>query len=57
METILLSLAVLALSILGLSLGVIMGREPIRGSCGGVACIKGAQCASCGQREAAGAEQ
>jgi hypothetical protein len=52
METILLALIILALSILGLSLGAIMGRQPIRGSCGGVSCIKGVRCAGCARHEA-----
>jgi hypothetical protein len=51
METILLSLVILALSFLGLALGAIMGRGPVKGSCGGVACIKGAQCTACAGRD------
>lgn len=51
MATVLLSLAILGLSLLGLALGVLMGREPIRGSCGGVACIGGAECAACAERK------
>ena len=50
MEIILLSVVILVLSVLGLSIGVIIGREPIKGSCGGVACIKGARCAACTRR-------
>jgi uncharacterized protein len=50
METIILSLGLILLSILGLSIGVIMGRGPVRGSCGGVSCIKGADCRGCTAR-------
>jgi hypothetical protein len=38
MATFLLSFALIALAIGGLALGVIFGRAPIRGSCGGLAC-------------------
>lgn len=50
METMILSLGLILLSVAGLALGVIMGRASIRGSCGGVACIKGADCAGCAKR-------
>lgn len=50
METIILSLGLILLSLVGLALGVIMGRAPIKGSCGGMACIKGADCAGCAKR-------
>lgn len=39
------SLVVLAFA--GLSLGVIFGHAPIKGSCGGLSCIAGADCAAC----------
>ena len=43
MQTLILTLAVLAVFILAMSVGVIMGRKPIKGSCGGVgaACLVG----------------
>ena len=50
MGTFVLGLLVTLLAIGGLALGVILGRPPIRGSCGGLACIKGANCAGCPQR-------
>lgn len=50
METMLLSLAIVALSFVGLALGAIAGRAPLTGSCGGVACIKGMKCAACADR-------
>jgi hypothetical protein len=55
METIFLAVIVVSLSVLGLAAGAIMGREPIKGSCGGVACIKGADCAACAKRDEEGA--
>lgn len=50
METILLAVLVVGLAVLGLSVGVLAGREPIKGSCGGLNCIKGADCAACANR-------
>ena len=47
METILLSLIIILLAIAGLAIGVFFGREPINGSCGGLACHKGLSCATC----------
>jgi hypothetical protein len=47
MGTFLLSIAIVALSITGLAAGVLLGREPLRGSCGGVACDKGGTCDAC----------
>lgn len=51
METMILSLAVILLAGLGLSLGVLAGRGPVKGSCGGSACIPGADCAGCRKRD------
>ncbi|MEQ5828280.1 (Na+)-NQR maturation NqrM [Sulfitobacter sp. NFXS29] len=31
----------------GLGLGALFGRAPIKGSCGGLSCIPGADCAAC----------
>jgi len=45
METFLLAFLVIALAIGGLAIGVIFGRDPIKGSCGGLGCVKGANCA------------
>jgi hypothetical protein len=55
METIFLAVIVVSLSVLGLAAGAIMGREPIKGSCGGVSCIKGVDCAACAKRDEEGA--
>jgi hypothetical protein len=47
METIFLALVISGLSIAGLAVGVIAGRGPIKGSCGGLACQKGLNCGAC----------
>lgn len=47
MHTFVLTLIFMLLSVLGLGLGVLAGRAPIKGSCGGLACIKGAGCGAC----------
>ena len=47
MTTVLLAIAIFALAAIGLGAGVLWGRAPIQGSCGGVACRKdlGIDCA------------
>lgn len=47
METFLLTLIILILAIAGLAVGVLAGRGPIKGSCGGLACHKGLGCGAC----------
>lgn len=47
MATLLLSVIVSLLAIAGLAIGVIAGRAPIKGSCGGLSCLKGANCGAC----------
>lgn len=47
MATFILSLGIIATAFVALSLGVIFGRAPIKGSCGGLACVPGADCAAC----------
>ncbi|WP_127142966.1 (Na+)-NQR maturation NqrM [Pelagibacterium montanilacus] len=47
METVILTLVIVLLSVAGLALGVIFGREPIKGSCGGLACLKDVDCSIC----------
>jgi hypothetical protein len=46
-ETIIFAFAILLLAMAGLALGVMAGRKPIKGSCGGLACIKGIDCGAC----------
>lgn len=41
---------IFALAIAGLAIGVMAGRKPIEGSCGGVACLKDIECATCPNR-------
>jgi len=43
MTVLLLSFAVMLIAVLGLCLGVLLGRPPIQGSCGGI----GGRCGSC----------
>jgi hypothetical protein len=47
MQTLLLTFVVFLLSIGALSIGVLFGREPIKGSCGGLSCGKSFECAAC----------
>ena len=49
MTTLLLSFIVTILAVLGLAVGVLLGRKPIRGSCGGLSCV-GLDCATCPSR-------
>lgn len=52
METIVFSIVIMGCAVLALSIGVLFGRQPIKGSCGGLDCIKGADCAACPNRKA-----
>ena len=45
MTTLLLSLAIIGLSVAGLAIGVLAGRAPLKGSCGGLGC--GGACRAC----------
>jgi hypothetical protein len=47
MATFILTLVIVLASIAGLAAGVLLGREPLRGACGGVACVKGGGCMAC----------
>lgn len=47
METIILAIVLFALAGCGLGIGVMFGREPVKGSCGGLNC---GECA-CGREE------
>lgn len=48
---ILLVLAIFLLAAGGLGLGLMLGRGPLKGSCGGMSCLKGAACEGCPNRE------
>ncbi|MDH3236078.1 MAG: hypothetical protein OEQ29_21355 [Alphaproteobacteria bacterium] len=47
MATFVLTLVIVLASVAGLATGVLLGCAPLRGSCGGVACVKGGGCAAC----------
>jgi hypothetical protein len=47
MATFVLAFFIVLASIAGLATGVLLGRAPLRGSCSGVACIKGGGCRAC----------
>lgn len=51
MGAFLITLAVFVAAFVALSLGLLFGRGPIRGSCGGLACIPGTSCATCTRRK------
>jgi hypothetical protein len=50
METAILALLIIGLSLAGLGLGSLLGRGPVKGSCAGLSCIKGADCDACPNR-------
>ena len=47
MTTFLLAFTIFLLAIGGLAVGVLFGRPPIKGSCGGLNCITGVDCGGC----------
>ncbi len=52
MEIFILTLVIILVSLGGLAIGVMTGREPLKGSCGGLACLKNVDCSACRQRKA-----
>jgi len=52
METFIFAFVIILLAIAGLAVGVIAGRAPIKGSCGGLACVKGVDCGVCKAKRA-----
>ncbi len=52
MQTFILTFAILLVAIAGLAVGVLAGRAPIKGSCGGLACVKGIDCGVCKAKRA-----
>lgn len=47
MVTFLATLAITLLALAGLGIGLAFGRRPLAGSCGGLSCVPGAECAAC----------
>lgn len=47
---VMLGLCIVLLAVLGLGLGSLVGRGPVKGSCGGMACIKDVACEGCPHR-------
>lgn len=47
MATFFLTLVIVLASVAGLAIGILLGRAPLRGSCGGVPCANGGSCAAC----------
>ena len=47
MSTFFLAFTIILLAIGGLAIGVLFGRPPLKGSCGGVGCLKGVNCGAC----------
>lgn len=47
MQTFLLSLVIILLSVGGLAAGLFFKRPPLKASCGGFVCWKGFECAAC----------
>ena len=50
METFILAFILILAAVAGLAVGVLFGRAPIKGSCGGLNCADGGTCA-CGRHE------
>jgi len=44
-------LMIFLLAVCGLATGLLLGRGPVRGSCGGRSCLKNFDCAACPHRE------
>ncbi len=51
MQTFFFTLCLTFLSVGGLALGLLFGRAPIKGSCGGLSCIEGTQCGVCRRKK------
>lgn len=44
------AIGIFTLAAAGLALGVMLGRAPLKGSCGGIECVPGARCTDCPNR-------
>lgn len=51
MATLALTLLVFLAAMGGLALGLLSGRGPLKGSCGGIACLGRVDCAACPSRK------
>ncbi|WP_192895613.1 hypothetical protein [Arsenicitalea aurantiaca] len=49
MQTVIVATFLALLAVFGLGLGVLLGRRPLEGSCGGIAC--GGACSACPNRK------
>ena len=46
-ETVIFSFVLIGMAVAGLAIGIMFNRPALRGSCGGIACIKTAKCSGC----------
>ncbi|MBO6639935.1 MAG: hypothetical protein JJ920_19000 [Roseitalea sp.] len=53
METFLFAFVTFLIAMAGMAAGVMAGRAPVKGSCGGAACLKGIDCGVCKARAVA----
>lgn len=51
MEILLPVFVIFALAVAAMAIGVLLGRAPIKGSCGGLACIDKLDCEVCPHRD------
>lgn len=51
---ILIAIAVTLLAAAGLAVGLMLGRGPVKSSCGGIACLPGPLCRDCPNRDRKG---
>ncbi len=47
MQTLILAFIIILLAVIGLATGTLLGRGPIKGSCGRLACVKNLDCGAC----------
>jgi len=58
MNTLLVTFIIMALSFVGLALGLILRNQPIKGSCGGMANLEsGSPCQICGRTDPSNCEK
>ena len=54
MEILIPVFSIFGLALIGMAVGVLAGRSPIKGSCGGLACIHKLDCEACPHRDKSG---